>query len=201
MGIAASAASRSRLRWSCCRAPRPIVRPSVAAVGWTGALIWDANLGFDAGAAQEFRLVDDRDPERLRLFELRPRVGPDDHRRGLLRHAVGDMPARGLDQLRGPGARERGQRSGDHERLTGERPLRLSRRRFFHIEAELLEALRQLLVLGVGEKPDDRLRDRRPDTADLADLVGAGLGDGLPGAEIPRLDLRSRGADVAGPKA
>src|SRR2546429_1032950 len=40
MGIAASAASRSRLRWSCCSAPRPIVRPSVAAV-WS-ALIWDA---------------------------------------------------------------------------------------------------------------------------------------------------------------
>src|SRR2546430_4045381 len=169
MGIAASAASRSRLRWSCCSAPRPIVRPSVAAV-WS-ALIWDANLGFDAGAAQEFRLVDDRDPERLRLLELRPGVGTDHHGRGFLGHAVGDVSPRGLDQLRGPGARERGQRSGDYERLTGERPLRLGRRRLFHSEAELLETLHQLLVLGVGEKPDDRLRDRRPDPPDRADLV------------------------------
>src|SRR5437660_12738839 len=85
MGMAASAASRSRLRWSCCRAPRPMVRPSVAALGWTGPLIWDANLGFGAGAAQEFRLVDDRDAERFGLFELRAGVGAHDQRRRLFR--------------------------------------------------------------------------------------------------------------------
>src|ERR1043166_38751 len=75
IGMAASVASRSRLRWSCCRAPRPMVRPSVAGPGWTGALIWDGNLGFGAGAAQEFRLVDDRNPERLGFVELRAGVG------------------------------------------------------------------------------------------------------------------------------
>src|SRR5438477_12694056 len=81
IGMAASAASRSRLRWSCCRAPRPMVRPSVAAVGWTGALIWDANLGFGAGAAQEFRFVDERDAERLGLVALRAGIGAHDQRR------------------------------------------------------------------------------------------------------------------------
>src|SRR2546423_13098480 len=110
MGIAASAASRSRLRWSCCSAPRPIVRPSVAAAGWAGALIWDANLGFGAGAAQEFSLVDDGDPERLGLLELRPRVRTDDYRRGFLGLAVGDVPPRGLHPLPGPGGLQRRQR-------------------------------------------------------------------------------------------
>src|SRR5207253_4568622 len=81
IGMAASAASRSRLRWSCCRAPRPMVRPSVAAVG--SALIWDANLGFGAGAAQEFRLVDERDAERLGLVALRAGIGTHDQRRRL----------------------------------------------------------------------------------------------------------------------
>src|SRR5205085_7094424 len=85
IGMAASAASRRRLRWSCCRAPRPRVRPSVAAVGCTGPLIWDANLGFRAGAAQEFRFVDDRDAERLGLVELGAGVGSHDQRRRLFR--------------------------------------------------------------------------------------------------------------------
>src|SRR5256885_9876506 len=100
MGTAASAAARRRLGVSCCSAPRRIVRPSVAAVGWTGALIWDANLGFGAGAAQEFRLVDDRDSERLGLLALRPRVRTDPHRRGFLGHAVGDVPPRRSEERR-----------------------------------------------------------------------------------------------------
>src|SRR5438105_15787732 len=120
MGMAASAASRSKLRWSCCRAPRPMVRPSVAAVGWTGALIWDANLGFGAGAAQEFRLVDERDAERLGLVALRAGIGTHDQRRRLLREAVGHVAAGRLDQLGGSGAREGGQGPGHDIRLTGQ---------------------------------------------------------------------------------
>src|SRR6267142_6895741 len=98
MGTVNSGASRVRLSWSCRRAVRPIVRASVA-VTVVGALIWDANLGFGPCAAQEFRLVDDRDTERFRLLELRPRVRTDDHGRRLLRHTVGYVPARRLDQL------------------------------------------------------------------------------------------------------
>src|SRR5437016_1755363 len=113
IGMAASVASRSRLRWSCCRAPRPMVRPSVTAAGCTGPLIWDANLGFGAGAAQEFGLVDERDAERLGLVELRAGVGAHDQRRRLLRDAVGHVSAGRLDQLGGPGAGERG-RSEEH---------------------------------------------------------------------------------------
>src|SRR5205814_9939647 len=79
MGTVRSGASRSRLSWSCRRAVRPIVRASVAAAEG-GARIWDANLGFGACAAQEFRLVDDRDAERLGLLELGPRVGAHDER-------------------------------------------------------------------------------------------------------------------------
>src|SRR5207237_178769 len=91
IGMAASAASRSRLRWSWCRAPRPMVRPSVAAVGWTGALIWDANLGFGAGAAQEFRFVDERDAERLGLVALRAGIGAPGHRLGDGRADAADL--------------------------------------------------------------------------------------------------------------
>src|SRR6266567_8790975 len=108
IGTAASAASRSKLRCSCCRAPRPMVRPSVAALGWTGALIWDGNLGFGAGAAQEFRLVDEPDAERLGLVELRAGVGAHHQRRRLLRDAVGDVAAGRFDQLGRPGAGEGG---------------------------------------------------------------------------------------------
>src|SRR5947208_651766 len=92
MGTVRSGASRSRLSWSCRRAVRPIVRASVAAAEG-GARIWDANLGFGACAAQEFRLVDDRDAERLGLLELGPRVGAHDEGGGLLRDAVRDVPA------------------------------------------------------------------------------------------------------------
>src|SRR3989449_6236460 len=73
MGTVKSGVSRSSVSWSCRSATRPIVRASVAAAGVEGALIWDANLGFGACAAQEFRLVDDRDAERLGLLELGPR--------------------------------------------------------------------------------------------------------------------------------
>src|SRR5882724_6181739 len=99
MGTVKSGASRSRLSWSCRRAVRPIVRASVAAPGAGGTLIWDANLGFGPCAAQEFRLVDDRDAERFGLLELRPRVRADDEGRGFFGDAVGDVPARRLDQL------------------------------------------------------------------------------------------------------
>src|SRR5882762_7588716 len=105
MGTVRSGASRSRLSWSCRSAARPIVRASVAAAVEGRALIWDANLGFGTCAAQEFRLVDDRDAERLGLLELRPRGRPDDEGGGLRRKAVGDVPARRLDQLGGTGAR------------------------------------------------------------------------------------------------
>src|SRR6267378_5907532 len=165
MGTVESGASRSRLSWSCRGAVRPIVRASVAAAGAAGAggaLIWDANLGFGPCAAQEFRLVDDRDAERFGLLELRPRVRTDDDGCGLPRDAVGDVPARRLDQLGRPGPGERRQGPRHHVGLSGERALRLGRYRLFHIEAELLEALYQPLVLGIGEKPSDRLRDRRP---------------------------------------
>src|SRR5947208_7000794 len=99
METAASGASRSRLSWSCRRAARRIVSASVAVAVGGGALIWDANLGFGPGAAQEFRLVDDGDGERLGALELRPRVRTDHQGRGFLRDAVGHVPARGLDQL------------------------------------------------------------------------------------------------------
>src|SRR2546430_343488 len=108
-GTVKSGASRDRLSWSCRRPARPIVRASVAALEG-GALIWDANLGFGPCAAQEFRLVDDRDAERLGLLELRPRVGAHDEGGGLLRDAVRDVPARRLDQLGcfRPGERRQG---------------------------------------------------------------------------------------------
>src|SRR5256885_16893951 len=91
MGIAASAASRSRLRWSCCSAPRPMVRPSVAALGWTGALIWDGNLGFGAGAVQEFRLFDEPDADGLGLVGLRGAVGPHHQARRIFWVVAGDV--------------------------------------------------------------------------------------------------------------
>src|SRR2546426_11242361 len=100
MGTVRSGASRSRLSWSCRRAVRPIVRASVAAAEG-GARIWDANLGFGACAAQEFRLVDDRDAERLGLLELGPRVGAHDEGGGLLRDAVRDEIGRASCRERG----------------------------------------------------------------------------------------------------
>src|SRR4029077_4402738 len=135
MGTAASAASRSRLRWSCCRAPRPMVRPSVAAVGWTGALIWDANLGFGAGAAQEFRLVDERDAERFGLVALGAGVGAHHQRRRLLRDAVGHVAPGRLDQLARPGAGEGGERPRHDVRLAGEGAFGLRRGRLLEVES------------------------------------------------------------------
>src|SRR2546428_13430732 len=94
MGTAKSGVSRSSVSWSCRSAARPIVRASVAAAGAGGARIWDANLGFGPCAAQEFRLVDDRNAERFGLLELRPRVRTDDDGRGLLGEPVRYVPAR-----------------------------------------------------------------------------------------------------------
>src|SRR5256885_14595871 len=90
MGTVRSGASRSKLSCSCRSAVRPTVRASGAAAVDGGALIWDANLGFCPCAAQELRLVDDRDAERLGLLELRPRVRADHEGGGFLRDAVGD---------------------------------------------------------------------------------------------------------------
>src|SRR2546422_302143 len=124
MGTVRSGASRSRLSWSCCNAARPIVRASVAAAVEGGALIWDANLGFGPCAAQEFGLVDDRDAERLGLFELRSRVGPDDERGGLLRDAVDDAPAPPLGHLGRLRAGERREGARHYIGLSRERALR-----------------------------------------------------------------------------
>src|SRR5438105_6241708 len=124
MGTVRSGASRSRLSWSCRRAVRPIVRASVAAAEG-GARIWDANLGFGACAAQEFRLVDDRDAERLGLLELGPRVGAHDEGGGLLRDAVRDVAARRLDQLGCFRPGERRQGAGHDIRLSRQRALPL----------------------------------------------------------------------------
>src|SRR5437867_10571548 len=103
-----SAASRSRLSCSCRSAPRPIVRPSVAAPKW--AVISDANLGFSVRAAQEFCLIDHRDAERLRALQLRARVGARYHGRGFLGDAVDNVAPRRFDQLLGLRARQRQQR-------------------------------------------------------------------------------------------
>src|SRR6058998_2626089 len=125
MGTAKSGVSRSSVSWSCRSAARPIVRASVAAAGVEGALIWDANLGFGPCAAQEFRLVDDRDAERLGLLELQPRVRTDDEGGGLLRDAVRDVPARRLDQVGCFRPGERRQGAGHDIRLSRQRALPL----------------------------------------------------------------------------
>src|SRR2546427_7472898 len=174
MGTAKSGVSRSSVSWSCRSAARPIVRASVAAAGVEGALIWDANLGFGPCAAQEFRLVDDRDAERLGLLELRPRVRPDDQGRGFLRDAVGYVSPRRLDQLGRLGAGQRRQGAGHHVRLSGQRSLPLGGGRLGEVEAQLLQALQQLAVPRLIEEPGYRLRDRRPNPADLADLLEIG---------------------------
>src|SRR5439155_194042 len=197
MGTARSGVSRSRLSWSCCSAARPIVRASVAAAVGRGALIWDANLGFGPCAAQEFRLVDDRDAERFGLLELRPRVRTDDEGGGFLRYAVGDVPARRLDQLGRLRAGERRQGARDHVGLSRERALRLGRGRLAEVEPELLQAVEQLAVLGLVEKPRYRLCDRRPDPADLADLLDRGVAERLHGAELASQELRHLRSHVA----
>src|SRR3989440_9169982 len=150
MGTVRSGASRTRLSWSCRRAVRPIVRASVAAAEG-GARIWDANLGFGACAAQEFRLVDDRDAERLGLLELGPRVGAHDEGGGLLRDAVRDVPARRLDQLGCFRPGERRQGAGHDIRLSRQRALPLGYGRLGEVQPELLQALEQLAVLGLVE--------------------------------------------------
>src|SRR5207247_2389962 len=98
MPIAWSAVLRRRLWRSCRSASRPMVSPS-AAVSGERALIWDANLGRGAGAAQEFRLVDDRHAERLRLLELGAGVGARDQGGRVLRDAVRHVASRRLDHF------------------------------------------------------------------------------------------------------
>src|SRR2546430_912206 len=146
MGTVKSGASRSRLSWSCRRAVRPIVRASVAAAGAGGALISDANLGFGPCAAQEFRLVDDRDAQRFGFLELRPRVRTDDDGRGLLRDTVGYVPARRLDQLGRLRAGERREGAGHHVGLSCERapPLPPAPGRLGEVQPKLPQPLDQL---------------------------------------------------------
>src|SRR2546426_75293 len=67
----------SRPSRSCRSAPRPMVIPSAAAL--RVAVIWDANLGLRPHAAQEFRLVDDRDVDQLAVLGLGKEPG---HRGG-----------------------------------------------------------------------------------------------------------------------
>src|SRR6266481_7974700 len=186
MGTVKSGVSRISVSWSCRSAARPIVRASVAAAGVEGALIWDANLGFGPCAAQEFRLVDDRDAERLGLLELRPRVRAYDEGRGFFGDAVGYVPARRLDQLGRLRPGERRQGAGHHVRLSGQRPLPLGGGRLGDVEPRLVQALQQLAVPGLVEEPRHGLRDRRPDPADLAALLDRGVAKRLHRAETAR---------------
>src|SRR3989449_359538 len=197
-GTVKSGASRDRLSWSCRRPARPIVRASVAALEG-GALIWDANLGFGPCAAQEFRLVDDRDAERLGLLELRPRVRTDDEGGGLLRHAVGHVPARRLDQLGRLRSGERREGARYHVGLSRERALPLGRGRLGEVELELVQALEQLAVPGLVEEPGHGLGDRRSDAADLADLLGRRVAERLHRAEVAGGPLRPPPAPAARP--
>src|SRR5947208_296880 len=182
MLIAWSGAWRSRPSRSCRSAPRPMVIPSAAAL--RVAVIWDANLGLRLHAAQEFGLVDDRDPKCLRLLELRAGGGAGHHRGGLLGHAVRDVAACSLDQLGRPGARQRRERPGDHVGLSREQASPLGRDRLRHVEAELLQPLDQLAVLGLGKEPGHRGGDGFADAANLIDLVGRSLGERLHGPEV-----------------
>src|SRR5882762_1893945 len=141
MGTVTSGASRISVSWSCRSAARPIVRASVVVAGVEGAVIWEANLGFGPCAAQELRLVDDRDAERLGLLELRPRVRTDDEGRGFLRDAVGYVSTRRLDQLGRLRAGQRRQGAGHHVGLSGEGTLPLGGGRFGKVEPQLLQAL------------------------------------------------------------
>src|SRR2546427_1827053 len=187
----------SRPSRSCRSAPRPMVIPSAAAL--RVAVIWDANLGLRLHAAQEFRLVDDRDAEQLRLLELRAGSGAGHNRGGPLRHAVRDVAARGLDQLGGPGARQGRERPGDDVGLPRERAAPLGRDRLRQVEAELLQPLDQLAVLGLGKEPGHRGGDGFADAANLIDLVGRSVGERLHGPEVAGEQPRPPRPDLAGP--
>src|SRR5215510_9015371 len=117
-----------------------------------GRVIWDANLGFAAHAAQEFRLVDLLDAEGLRLVELRTGVGSDDQCGRLLGETVGYVPAGGLDQIARLLPGERRQSAGEHESLVRERARPGGRPRLAQRQAGLLEAIQQRLVLRIGEE-------------------------------------------------
>src|SRR3989442_10777157 len=120
MVIAWSGAWVRRLVWSCRSAPRPMARPSLPASRWTGAVMAVAKLRLFGHAAQQFRLVDDRDAERPGLFHLGAGVHTSDHGGRLFRDAVGHVPSRLLDALGRLGAREGRERSRDHVGLTCE---------------------------------------------------------------------------------
>src|SRR5882762_7411636 len=141
-----------------------------------GRIIWDANLGFGACAAQEFCLVDLLDTEGLRLLRLRPGVGTDDDRGGLCRHAVGHVPAGSFNQLLGFRAGQRRQCAGDHVGLAAERPATRGGDRLLHRQAELLESLDQLAVPRLGEESRYGFRDGRSDAADGAKLLARHFG-------------------------
>src|SRR3989449_6317390 len=191
-----SAASRSRLSCSCRSAPRPIVRPSVAAPKW--AVISDANLGFSVRAAQEFYLIDHRDAERLRALQLRARVGAHYHGRGFLGDAVDNVAPRRFDQLLGLRAGQRRQRPRDHVRLPGEWAPAFGRRRLLEVQAELVEPFEQLAVLGLVEEPEDGLRDRFADAGNSVDGFGGGVPERLHRAEVAGGGVWAPGAHRAG---
>src|SRR6266567_3451506 len=110
MAMALPGARVSRLWWSWRRTPRP----RATASSWVaGTVIWDANLLPGPRAAQQFGLVDHRNAERLRLFELRAGVGARHHGGRFLGDGVGDVPARSLDQLARGLAGESRQGAGD----------------------------------------------------------------------------------------
>src|SRR6266581_2854436 len=112
--MAWSGVRESRLARSWRSPLRPMASPFPAVVE---ALMTDANLLLFARAAQQFRLVDDRDAEGAGLLQFGPGVRPHHHRRRFLGNVVGHVAAGGFDELERLGPGQRGEGARDDERL------------------------------------------------------------------------------------
>src|SRR5947207_13263752 len=107
-----------RLARNWRRPLRPMASPFPAGME---ALMTDANLQLFACAAQQFGLVDDGNAERARLLQFGPGIRPHHHGRRFLGNVVGDVAARGLDQLLRLGPRQRRAGARDEVGLSRQR--------------------------------------------------------------------------------
>src|SRR3990172_8669500 len=150
---------------------------------------------------QQAGLIEDRDPERFGLRELRTRIGPRDHVIGLLRHRAGDLAAARFDELRRLVARHARQRPGQHERLArgasaggGATPPLLPP------DPGLAERLNNLAIVPFREELADRRRNDRPHVGHLPQRVFVRVHEGFQRAEVTGQITGGGLADVADPE-
>src|SRR5262245_55354411 len=164
----------------CERYPDPVclARPAVSG-------------GVPARQTQEGGLVEHGDAELQGALVLRARALPAHEVVGLGAHRGGHAAALVLDQALGLGARERGERARDHQRLAGEGPAGgAARLQGLDVDAAGLEAREELLVARLAEPARDAAGHLRADALELEQLLLARRRERVERRIMPREQAR-----------